>query len=88
MIDASFVPNINYVTRTIKTTKDLISSIEDDLKDVRLMMNTKLNNSIDTVTLIELLKAENEDLKVIEVCSYFCLAFLPRSFLESTCSEI
>jgi hypothetical protein len=71
MIDASFVPNINYVTRTIKTTKDLISSIEDDLKDVRLMMNTKLNNTIDSATLIELLKAENEKLKVITPFSLF-----------------
>lgn len=64
MIDAGFVTNINYVTRTVQATKDLILSIEDDLHDVRTLIRNRVTDQVDRQQLIQLLEQENVELKV------------------------
>ena len=58
------------MTRTIKATKDLVASIEDDISDVKAMLNTKLNHTIDSAALIQLLQKENEQLQVLRSIFY------------------
>lgn len=73
MIEASFIPNIHYVTRTIQTTKDLVDSIENDLKDVRSLIHSNVSQTEDQKELILLLQVENEQFKVKP--GFVCLNF-------------
>jgi hypothetical protein len=64
MLEASFVPNISYVKKTIQTTRDLVDSIENDLKDVRVLMRQRVSDYQDNGDLKKLLQMENDQLKV------------------------
>lgn len=70
MIDPGFTTNINYVTRTVQATKDLILSIEDDIKEVRTMIRHRVTDQSDQTELIQLLELERTQLQVIYSLKY------------------
>ncbi len=66
MIDQDYIiPNVKFVSQTVKTTKELLNHLEKDLEDVRNTIRTKLQSREDLQTLVNLYKAHNEELKVI-----------------------
>ena len=82
MLDASFVGNINYVTRTIQTTKDLILSIEDDIQEVKTLMNHSITSKIDKYQLLGLVEQENQQLKVLLL--FLCSIYVFNSLYLAT----
>lgn len=66
MFDQDYIiPNVKFVSQTVKTTKELLNTIEKDLAEVRNTIRTKLQSREDLQNLVGLYKAQNEGLKVI-----------------------
>jgi hypothetical protein len=65
MIEQGFFNNLSFVTSSLDATRQLVSEIDDDLKEVRQILATRDQRKNDFEELVQLLTAENECLKVI-----------------------
>lgn len=63
-MDEHLFSNIGFVTDSIDATKHLVGSIEHDLRDIRAMVQQRLQRRVDLEQLASLLQTENDILKV------------------------
>lgn len=70
MIDSNFFSNIGFVSESIEASHKIVGSIEEDIKDVRRIIQDRLQRRVDLEQLVELLQTENDCLKVLQSCLY------------------
>lgn len=66
MIDSNFFSNIGFVSDSIEASHKIVGSIEEDIKDVRRIIQDRLQRRVDLEQLVELLQTENDCLKVLQ----------------------
>lgn len=74
MVDEHFFSNIGFVTDSIGATRTIVGSIEEDIRDVRTMIQQRLQRRVDLEQLVSLLQTENDILKVM-LCWTVSLSF-------------
>ncbi len=64
VLDERFFTNIAFVKSSIQTTKSIVDTIDGDIKDVRTLIQQRIDRRMDLERLVTLLQVENDCLKV------------------------
>lgn len=60
----NFVPNINFVAKNIKLTHELVNSIENEVQEVKVLIQQKIQRQTDFQQLLTLINQERDLLHV------------------------